>query len=419
MSENINDLHFLKVFCSKEVYAKYISFVRLDTLSHEVKTLLLDFKEYFDTFNKDITDFNELYAWFSQVKHPTLQETTLKIYKLMITELSETSTEITESVLLEFQKKATKQILEDHFKLGFDIDFVKNTLKEYESNLNILADGEDEDVFTCTSIKELLTSMDKAEGLKWRLDFLNKNLGGLKPGMLVIIAAYVNVGKTYFACSEAAYMATQITDGTVLWLNNEEQDRVVALKIRQSVLNATYNDLVNRTEEAEAEYKKRMHGDANRIKIVDISKKTLLGIRHLFDKYKPKLVIVDQAANIKHTGSKVFNDQSNLQQIFQELRELAKAYCPIIAVCQGSSSNVKMGADGEAEYVLYPHFSNLYSSKVGIQGTADVILMIGQRGPDSKTKGIVIGKSKFCSEGIRQEVVFDVDRIRYRNPVGE
>lgn len=412
----MNDLNLLKIFCDKDVYKRYHTLVRYDTLSHEVQTLLKDFAIYFDTFNKDIADLTEFYTWFSQIQHTSLHETTLKIYQLMIEGLAETSKELTEAVLLEFQKRATKQLLEQHFRLGFDLDFVKNILSEYEANIGIIGDSEDEAVFKCDGIRQLLSSMDKNEGFRWRLDFLNKNVGGLKPGMLVVVAAYTNVGKTYFACSEASYMATQLKEGTVLWLNNEEQNRIVALRIRQSVLNATYSDLVERPEDADLAYKSKMRGNADRIKIVDISNKTLTGIKHLFEKYQPKLVVVDQAANIKHIGAKVFNDQGHLQQVFQTLRDLAKQYCPIIAIHQGNASNVITDKEGKTEYVLFPSFSNLYASRVPIQGCADVVLMIGQREEDGKTKGIVIGKSKSCAGGLKQEVIFDVDRIRYKNP---
>lgn len=413
MNNELNDLHLLKFFCTKDNYDKYIHFVRLECLSNEIRTILLSFKKYYEYFSKDLTDFEEFFTWFSQIEYSSLHENTIAIYKEIVSRLAGLKDYLGKEILLEYEKRAVKKKIEDSFLLGFDKDFLKQQLAELDKNLIELEDKDDESVFKCDNVEELFHSTDKEQGLRWRLNFLNENIGGVKKGMLIVVAAYVNVGKTAFVCSEVTNMASQLKDGVILWLNNEEYESRVALKLYQSALNATYNDLRERPSEAQDAYRKKMHGDKDRIKIVDISKKTLLGIRALFEKYRPKLVVIDQASNINNTSRKSFSEQDNLKTIFQSLRDMSKEYCPIIAICQASSANVYNKGD-KTEYVLYPDFSNLYYSKVGIQGTADVILMIGRRSEESQTRGLVIGKSKFCGEK-KQEVIFDVDRIRYKN----
>jgi len=63
------------------------------------------------------------------------------------------------------------------------------------------------------------------------------------------------------------------------------------------------------------------------------------------------------------------NDVQRLTMIFQQGREWAKEYAPVIAVHQ---------LDGGAEGMQYPTMDHLYMSKTGLQGEADAIIMLGK-----------------------------------------
>lgn len=413
----INDLCLLKVFCDKEVYARYISLIQTQLLDYHVKILLQDFEEYYSVFQHDLEDFSEFYTWFVQVRHPALPEATQIIYKTIIDNLAGTSTQLTDEILKEYQKKHLVRTLEEHFQLGFSLEFVQEKLDLYKTSLAALSsESEDEDLVTY-ELNDLLFGVDKTTGLRWRLNFLNDAIGSIKKGYLIIVSAFVDVGKTSFAISEATYMAQQLTDGCVLWLNNEEEDFRVLRKIWKSTLGCTDADLMAYPEKANERFIQKMHGDKNRIKLINIRRKTIRGVRMLFEKYNPKLVIIDQADKIMNPNYKSFTDQGQLKNIYGEIRALANVYCPVIAISQADSSTMYKPKDSDDyKYTLYPHHRQLDGSKIGKPGEADAIIMIGRRAENNNTRGIHVSKNKFGEANTKQEVLFDGEKCRYNNP---
>ena len=83
--------------------------------------------------------------------------------------------------------------------------------------------------------------------------------------------------------------------------------------------------------------------------------------------YQPSLVIFDQIDKI-HGFT---NDREDLRlgQIYQWARELAKEYCPVIAVCQ---------ADGTGEGQKWLTMANVANAKTSKQAEADWIIGIGK-----------------------------------------
>lgn len=413
----INDIHLLKVFSYKETYRKYISYIHTQFLDHHIKVLLQDFEEYYNLFEKDIEDISEFYTWFIQARHPNLPEAAQIIYKTMLDNLQSTETTIAEQILKEYQKKHLINELTKHFELGLDVEFVQDKLKAYISSISTLSqDSEDEDLVQY-DIDDLLKGVDKNTGLKWRLNILNDTIGSIKTGYLIIIAAFVDIGKTSCAISEATYMAQQLTDGCVLWLNNEEEDLRVIRKIWKSTLNCTDEDLIAHPEKAKERFIQRMNGDKDRIKLINIRKKTIKGIKSLFEKYNPKLVVIDQADKIMNPNHKAFTDHGQLKNIYGEIRSLANTYCPVIAISQADSTTMYKPRDSEDyKYTLYPHHRQLDGSKVGKPGEADAIIMIGRRAENNNTRGLHVSKNKFGDSNNKQEVLFDGARCRYNNP---
>lgn len=413
----LNELTLLKVFCSKDTYKQYADFIEQKNMEYHIKVLLQDFKVYFEQYGKDITDFSEFYLWFSQIQHPNLPEATYIIYKQMIDKLAETECGITSEILLEFQKRQIIGELEDHFKTGFNLEFVQETIDNYKKSISQVAtDTDDEDLVQYT-LDDLLKGVDKTTGLKWRLNVLNDSIGAIKRGYLIIVGAFVDVGKTSFAISETTYMAQQLEEGCILWLNNEEEDYRVLRKIWKSTLGCTDSDLIRFPEKAEEHFKRKMHGDINRIKLINVRKKTIKGIAKLFEKYNPKLVVIDQADKIMNPSFKAFTDHGQLKNIYGELRTLANTFCPVIAISQADSSAMYKSRESEEyTYTLYPHHRQLDGSKVGKPGEADAIIMIGRRAESNTTRGIHVSKNKFGDANYRAEVNYDGSKCRYTNP---
>ncbi len=412
----ITDIHILKIFCTRKLYLEYTNQIQTKLLDYHMKVILQDFGSYYEIFDNDITDFNQFYTWFTTVKHPDLPEATQIIYKSIIEALSTTDTGITQEIIKEYQKRHLIADLEEHFTTGFNLEHVQSTLDEYKKTVSALSKEDDEDLVTY-ELSDLLAGVDKSTGLKWRLDGLNTSIGSIKRGYLIIVGAFVDVGKTSFAVSEATYMAQQLTEGCVLWLNNEEEDYRVLRKIWKSTLNCKDSDLLARPDAATKAFTERMHGDRNRIKLINIRKKTMKGISALFEKYNPSLVVIDQADKIPNPGFKAFTDHGQLKNIYGELRTLANTFCPVIAISQADATAMYKPRDSdEYKYTLYPHHRQLDGSKVGKPGEADAIIMIGRRAENNTTRGIHVSKNKFGDANFKQEVLYNGETCRYKNP---
>jgi len=89
---------------------------------------------------------------------------------------------------------------------------------------------------------------------------------------------------------------------------------------------------------------------------------------YLLEEHRPRIMYVDQAVKVE--AEKTDKEVKAIQKIFNAYRELAKAYdTTIIGVAQGR---------GECEDKKYLDLSDIYGSRVAIQGELDWALGIGR-----------------------------------------
>lgn len=223
--------------------------------------------------------------------------------------------------------------------------------------------------FVTDDINEILNNTVRKQGLRWRLDSLNKSLGSLRKGDFGFVFARPETGKTTFLASEVACMAQQLISSqpskeSILWFNNEEQGEKVKARCYQAALGATMAQISKTPERAQTSYIEKTGG---RIKIYDsayIQRKTVEALCH---QENPSLIIFDQIDKIK--GFSEDREDLVLGKIYQWARELAKEYAPVIGICQ---------ANGTAEnerWLTMAHVSNATTSK---QAEADFIVGIGK-----------------------------------------
>ena len=404
----------LKMFSIYENYKNYQHLIKRSIVDHEICILLEDFGAYYETTKNDRIDFSDFGTWFHHYRHPDLPQSKHDIFKLIFDNINKCKIDIiAEQVLEKYQQLATAERLRVELDKGFDLNVLYNILKEYEDNLKKVT-LEDPDIID-NDLDRILDSTNSNDGFKWRLSFLNDTIYPLSIGKFVIIGAGVNIGKTTFALSEVGYMAQNLTEGRILWLNNEQSNDVVYRWLWQSVLGCTEEVLRSNREQAKRLYLERMHGDMQRVMVVDIRKKNFADINSMILKLKPAVIVVDQADKISH-NSKFFSDHNNLKNLYGSLRTIANEVCPVIAISQADNQTSWTNKEtGGKEYLLYPHFSHLDGSKVGKPGEADVIIMIGRRGEEyPNSRGVYVCKNKFGQE-LKREVVFDGLRKRYES----
>lgn len=220
--------------------------------------------------------------------------------------------------------------------------------------------------FISDDLEELANSAVKKPGLRWRLSTLNQMLGSLRKGDFGFIFARPETGKTTFLASETTFMAEQLSpeSGPIIWFNNEEQGNKVKLRCYQASLGLNMTQLFADLKGNREAYMEKTHGLHKIFDSGTIHKST---VEQVLAQYKPSLVIFDQIDKIH--GFKADREDLLLGAIYQWARELAKQYCPIIAVCQ---------ADGTGEGQKWLTMGHVANAKTSKQAEADFIVGIGK-----------------------------------------
>jgi replicative DNA helicase len=217
-----------------------------------------------------------------------------------------------------------------------------------------------------TVFMELMSNADTKQGIRWRLDCLNKSLGSLRRGDFGFIFARPETGKTTFLASEVSHFLTDTgaAQRAIIWLNNEEQGYKVMCRVLQAYFGITNDVLLSNLKHY---YERFNHETFNRFKLFDAATINKSEILRLIEKYDPGLVVYDQITKIK--GFKADRQDLMLGEICQWSRELAKGGHAAIGVSQ---------ADGTAEGVRYLTMEHVANAKTAMQAEADFILGIGK-----------------------------------------
>jgi len=274
-------------------------------------------------------------------------------------------------------------------KVALDVEDGSANIEDLMQKVSQLEQEEVTDVEATAVNMDLLDlhhSQIATPGLRWRLDWLNKSLGSLRKGDFGFVFARPETGKTTFLASEMTHMITQ-TDGDILWFNNEEQGRKVAVRCYQAMFGVTNKELFDNKEEHYASYKDTI---GNRLKIYDYEDSSSIhSIENILKNTNPALIIFDQIDKVR--GFKMDRHDLQLKALYQWAREIAKMHAPVIAVSQ---------AGGTGENKLWLTMDDVDSSKTAKQGEADWILGIGKESDNtSNMRFLNISKNKLLGDG--------------------
>lgn len=420
VKENENDINIEEVsliifLLNRDNHNKYASYISKMPLEKETKTFTKLVASYYDEHPEvQGIDVENLMVYFT-VKHPVLKRRTT--YQEYLSRFGKVKVDN------ELLKKNFNIILEKYFAAeivglltdvlsgeAYDImDYVKDKLEEFDTVKNKIDNLES--VFVESNLASLLEEEVTTPGISWRLNCLNKDLGSLRGGTLGHVFARVDTGKTSFLASEATYMASQLKDDeTIVWFNNEEKGTKVQLRVYQSALNCSKQQLVDYEADAEAEFKRLC---CDRIKIYDSFSISIDDIDHYIKECNARIVIIDQGDKIKFSGDKEYSLVERLKMLYGKFRELAKKHnCDIITVGQAA-------ALAEGKKWLQTDFMD--NSKTGKPGELDYAIGIGrvyqdENTPDDTMRYISLCKNKMHT-GVhgRYDVYFDGSRARYQD----
>jgi KaiC/GvpD/RAD55 family RecA-like ATPase len=363
----IPEKQLIVLLLSKDNYSKYKDLVNLDYIKETYRELSYLYSSLFELHEKfpdnDLT-IDELSAYF-WVKYPTADKT---IYDGMLESLSELriSPEVGQGILLEIKTRSgALKLSEKAYKVAQGIETVQDLQSYYTEAFEKVDHTQQEDSLTeiTTNLEDILDQSYKDQGLRWRLDCLNKSLGSLREGDFGFIFARPETGKTTFLASEITQMLMSTTRPAV-WFNNEEDGKKVMLRIYQAYFGIELDKLLANARYFNEKFNEETNGN---FKLFDSAIIGKGDVEKIVAKYQPALVVYDQIDKIR--GFAADRDDLRLGAIYQWARELAKNSHAAIGVCQ---------ADGTAEGVRYLTMEHVANAKTSKQAEADFILGLGK-----------------------------------------
>ena len=401
------DISLIKAFLSKATYNKHRDKLQVTDFSKDLQGIVRVIDNYYKDYDSNLTVDSLANLYFS-VNNKDVE------YYQGIFENIKNNEASDESIGILVSSIRRNSLLRDISLKAYEVTEGRGNYQDVVKQLEQLKDkGETcedsiEINFVSDDLIELIDASRAVEGMRWRLNSLNKALGSIRKGDFGFVFARPETGKTTFLASEVTYMAEQATQ-PVLWLNNEEQGNKVMLRCIQASCGVTLEQLLSNPKQYKKEYDTKVQG---RIKLYDSASITKNQVEKLIDKVRPSLVVFDQIDKIKGFD----NDREDLRlgSIYIWARELAKTYAPIIGICQ---------ADGSGEGQRWLTMANVANAKTSKQAEADWILGIGklnEAGYDN-LRFLHLSKNKLCGDNDsdpqlrhgRWECLIDPIKARY------
>jgi len=365
------DIDLLVVTSNKDTYNRFKEHVKKHNVSPITLEIFNVLSEYWDNYpTRTELNYAEFRTFFSivkgrKIKDPSAYEVAFDNLKDALDKPSPIVKDLLGKLIeTDYATQIYDVCLKIGTGMGGDLESIEPLLNAYKKEVG--ASVEKDDVFVKPSL-DYLSSTVASGGLNWRLKELNVALGPIRKGDFIIIAARPETGKTTFTASEASYMMEQLNpDEHVVWINNEEASNKVMMRVIQAYSQVTSSELLGNPKRYEEDF---LDGGGQRFLILDDDSgiKSVHKIAMLFKEYKPGLIIFDQLDKVH--GFKQDREDLRIGQLYEWARDLAKEYCPVIAISQ---------VDGTGEGEKWIQMNQLRGSKTDKIGEADAIVTIGK-----------------------------------------
>lgn len=420
------DLTTLRILKFRDRYEKLARAVPARALDTRTQIVMNDMGRWFREFPDAKKLDHDAFSLCFKTWHPDVKDEALAVFSHLFKQIvdEDVSPEVEAGLMKRLAGAATAfdvASLIEKYQSGDEIDLrveMSTLLDKYDQT--VIKNVKDPQVRD--PIEQLLKDEENDKGLHWRLACLNRHIKPLVPGDFVVVAARPDKGKTTFAASELTHMASQVDtlfpgeDRSILWFNNEGPGKRIVTRCFQSALNATIEELVEKSNNKTIrdEYRAALGGRGGSLRIFDIHGYRNDEVEDLIMKYRPALVLFDMIDNISFTGLGNNNGQRTdqlLEAMYQWARMMGvKHECSVMAMSQ-------ISADGDG--LQFPTLPMLKDSKTGKQGAADVIITLGTVNDPMLADIRYIGttKNKKVRTGVPSspmaQVRFDGDRGRY------
>ena len=406
------DIQMLRMMRTRTDFNKIVGSVTIDALEDKTRAMVNAIARYYKSFPDHASlDFSVFVPHFTRV-YPKLTDDDKTVFKNIIANMmKEYPDESTRTgILLSLQELSTAhKVLHEieRFNNGEDVDimgFMQQELDRFKTACGTIAMPEvDENIDT------LLDDMDNDEGIKFRLNCINRSMRGLRGGDSIIFGARPDQGKTSFLASEASFMAPQIPDNRcILWLNNEGPGYAIRPRLMSAALGATMEDLSRMKDEGTL-YKKYFDavGGEKKIRVMDIHDYSVGHLLSLIENTDPAIIIYDMMDNVRG-----FGDSQRLDLRLESLYQWART----TAVKADAVAIMSSQISAEGANQMRPMQQMLKDSKTGKQGACEAILMMGSiedKNDYVNTRWITAPKNKLRrtkSTRLDSQIFFDRDR---------
>ena len=387
----------LRVMAVRDNYEHYWPYVNIETLAQETKVIGYDYRKYFDIYpdHKEV-DWDLFTNQFTSNWHNidlTAQDVTYYT-DFVIKEVIKCDGKDLQTCLLGVMGREVLDKIQKAAKRGFNAEKTREILEEYEQKYNNIVSHSDKDCFHLYEIDYSI--LDLQNGIPYFLPTLQKALGGLMPGDLVVVQAEVSTGKGAFVISQSVstfrYLHTLEDPKPILYFNSEGTLAEVGMRFFSNLHHETskegFEQLVKERDIVSTQFREEYNTDL--IKAFQLCGQGVPYVRNKIKKYKPCLVVLDIADKLAKEES-----TEQLKKVYDTLRDIAAEFkTTIIATTQAGDQTYQ---DKETNKVKHRKFLGMasYGSKTGKPGAATVILGIGRDDEEtSNTRYINISKKK-------------------------
>ena len=417
----MKDIEIIHTFTTKDQYLRFKPYIKSYLLGSEAATIYRDIAAWYDEGDSvagstkgDVIDWEEFASWFKFVRHSMFKPEKMEIYnKIFNTLITFTPSATSEAILKALiERDAATQIADKALAISdgdssVDMNEIGHIYDQYLDEIDYSA--EVDSWIMSESVSELLSDVYSDEGYSWPLPCLNENLRPLRPGMLILLSARPNSGKTTFAAQIATHVAGQTTDNNrIIWFNNDQYKKAAMARIVQSAVGWEEKRMKANTVLVEEEYTKAMNGMTDRIQFIDKRGLSIYDVERVLKRFEAdgvSLIIFDQLWKLHgFEGECGKNEPIRQSMLFGWAREICDR-APLIAVHQ---------ADGTAEGEKWITQGQLHMSKVGAPGEADTIITLGRNPNEGNVRGLHIAKSKCNMTHDKHEIILESDIGRFR-----
>lgn len=417
------EVDLLRVVKNREQFDRLFRFVPRDAIDPVTDVILADFKKWFKEHPEAVEiDHDAFKLWF-KLAHKKIDDEKLELILKQLAKIKQPAGPGVHEGLVD-RLEALRHVdlmasLLEKWEAGEEIDIFTESQRlvaEYEARIDSRKASE----FDATDIDDILDDDANEVGLKFRMPLLNEYFRPLNGGDFIIFGSSVDAGKTSWIADQITFMAKQLEeDQNVIWICNEGPTKKVKGSIWRAALNATFGEINEMRGQKNAHKKAwaEQIGRLDKIRVFAAHDWTTMDIEAVFKKHKPGLIVYDMLDNVKFAGSTTNGGERSdqvLEALYQWGRIQSVKYdCPAFATSQ-------ISVDGYG--LQFPLLHMLKDSKVGKQGAAEAVIMMGRKN-DLTAVGqrfLSAPKNKLARATARgqlmHEVYFDGARARFHEP---